>query len=401
MLEILHDPSANPAFVRLAAGPRWRIGARDLAALGDRAAHLAGGRHRSGQEDIGSALDDAVAGTDVVESISLTEALDDLGDLDRYSPEAVTRFTEFARELRRLQGHVGEPLAELVLRVMRTTGLEVEAALGSAGSAQQHALHAFLDVAAEFNELDGRLTLGAFLARLRDAERFDVDLELDVSGPADAVQLLTVHKAKGLEFGYVFVPFVSSGAFPGGRGRPSWPTSASSVPWPLRDDCTPDLASFPVAGETPRAKHHEAYKEVLRELNGLENQRLAYVAFTRAERGLAVSGHWWGPTQSTRRGPDAFLSTVHQACLDGFGEVVHWAPEPDEDAANPAGAGGVGAAGVAAGSGPAARASRLREVADGGARVSEMQPALPGVDAGPTAGADRRRTASGSRSGTC
>ena len=38
LLEVLHDPTANPAFVRLAAGPRWRIGARDLAALGDRAA---------------------------------------------------------------------------------------------------------------------------------------------------------------------------------------------------------------------------------------------------------------------------------------------------------------------------------------------------------------------------
>ena len=216
MLEVVHDPSANPAFVRLAVGPRWRIGARDLAALGDRAAHLAGGRHRSGQDDIGSALDDAVAGTDIVESISLTEALDDLGDLDRYSAEAVERFGAMARELRALRGHVGEPLPEFVLRVLRVTGLEVEAALGSPESAaqQQHALHAFLDLAAEFTELDGRLTLGAFLARLRDAERFDIDLELDVAGPADAVQLLTVHKAKGLEFAYVFVPFVAAGRLP-------------------------------------------------------------------------------------------------------------------------------------------------------------------------------------------
>ena len=33
MLEVVHDPTANPAFVRLATGPRWRIDARDLAAL--------------------------------------------------------------------------------------------------------------------------------------------------------------------------------------------------------------------------------------------------------------------------------------------------------------------------------------------------------------------------------
>ena len=393
MLELLHDPSANAAFVRLAAGPRWRIGARDLAALGNRAAHLAGGRHRSGQEDIGSALDDAVAGTDLVESISLCEALVDLGDPDDYSPEAVTRFQHLARELRWLQGHVGEPLSELILRVMRTTGLEVEASMGPNASAQQHALHSFLDLAADFTELDGRLTLGAFLSRLRDAERFDVDLKLDLSSPADAVQLLTVHKAKGLEFGYVFVPFVSSGAFPGGRGRPSWPTSASSVPWPLRDDCTPDLASFPVEGQTPRAKHHDAYKEVLRDLSDLEDQRLAYVAFTRAEQGLAVSGHWWGPTQATRRGPDAFLSTVHQACLDGFGQVVHWADEPGADAANPQ----VREASVPMVWPPAPDADyrlRLREIADRVTAVTQMQPALPGVDAVPSGGgssAERER----------
>ena len=394
MLELVHDPSANPAFVRLAVGPRWRIGARDLAALGDRAAQLAGGRHRSGQDDIGSALDDAVAGTDVVESISLTEALDDLGDLDRYSREAVERFQAMARELRDLRRHVGEPLPEFVLRVMRVTGLEVEAALGSpdAAAQQQHALHAFLDLTADFTELDGRLTLGAFLARLRDAERFDIDLELEVTGPADAVQLLTVHKAKGLEFAYVFVPFVASGAFPGGRGRSQWPTSASTVPWPLRDDCTSDLASFPVAGEGPRAKHYDEYRKVLAELSELESQRLAYVAFTRAEQGLAVSGHWWGPTQSTRRGPDGFLSTVHQACLDGFGEVVHWAPEPAEDAVNPQ----VQAASVPLAWPPAPdpeRRSRLREVAAEVAAVPALQPALPGVDLPvPAAGGIGRRT---------
>ena len=387
MLEIVHDPSANPAFVRLAVGPRWRIGARDLAALGDRAAQLAGGRHRSGQDDIGSALDDAVAGTDIVESISLTEALDDLGDLERYSADAVARFGAMARELRSLRGHVGEPLPEFVLRVMRVTGLEVEAALGSPESAaqQQHALHAFLDLAAEFTELDGRLTLGAFLARLRDAERFDIDLELDVTGPADAVQLLTVHKAKGLEFAYVFVPFVAAGAFPGGRGRSQWPTSASTVPWPLRDDCTPDLASFPVSGEGPRAKHIDEYRKVLAGLTELESQRLAYVAFTRAEQGLAVSGHWWGPTQSTRRGPDGFLSTVHQACLDGFGEVVHWAPAPADDDVNPQ----VQAASVPLVWPPAPdpdRRARLREVAAAVTAVPAVQPALPGVDLAPVAG---------------
>ena len=40
MLAVLDDTAANPALVRLLAGPRWQIGARDLALLGRRAAEL-------------------------------------------------------------------------------------------------------------------------------------------------------------------------------------------------------------------------------------------------------------------------------------------------------------------------------------------------------------------------
>ena len=380
MLEVIHDPTANPAFVRLATGPRWRIDARDLAALGDRASHRSGGRGRSDQAELAAALDDAVAGSDVVDSVSLTEALDDLGDRTRYSPEAAERFAAMAAELHALRRHVGEPLPDLVLRVMRTTGLEVEAALGDAAGQQQHALAALLDLAAEFAEIDGRVTLGAFLGRLRDAERFDVKLDLDITGPADAVQLLTVHKAKGLEFGYVFVPFVATGAFPGGRARSHWTTSASTVPWPLRDDVTDALAAFPTPGQTPRAKDHDAYLEVFKDLAALADERLAYVAFTRAERSLTVSGHWWGPTQVKSRGPHDFLTAVREACEAGAGEVAHWAGEPADSAVNPEGA--AASQPVAFPASPSATyLAILGCVAADVSEVAAHQPALPFVPA--------------------
>lgn len=387
MLEVIHDPTANPAFVRLATGPRWRIDARDLAALGDRAAALAGSRGRSDQEELSAALDDAVAGSDAVESISLSEALDELGPEDRYSIDAFARFTQMATELHALRRHVGEPLPELLLHVMRSTGLEVEAALGPAdvASQQQAALAALVDLAADFTELDGRVSLGAFLGRLRDAERFDVDLDLDISGPSNAVRLLTVHKAKGLEFGYVFVPFVSAGAFPGGRGRPQWPTTPSVVPWQLRDDVTDELASFPTFGENPRAMQHTAYLKVLGELTDLENERLAYVAFTRAERALSVSGHWWGPTQAKARGPHAFLEAVRNACLDGAGDVVHWAPEPSVDETNPDAAHARPPIPWPV-EPPAEHFALLTQVADAVAAVGAHQPSLPGLLAPVTAG---------------
>ena len=391
MLEILHDPCANPSFVRLAAGPRWRLGARDLAALGERAAELSGGRSRTDHADLASALDDAVAGTDVVEAVSLSEALSDLGDADCYSPEALERFASMAAEIAHLRRHVSDALPDLLLRVMRVTGLEVEAALaGDDRSAQQiHALHALIDLAAEFTDIDGRVSLGAFLSRLRDAERFDIDLEFEVGGPADAVNLLTVHKSKGLEYPYVFVPFVSEKAFPGGVGRSQWPKSPKVVPWPLRSDATAALAAFPVEGEPPRAKHMDAYAEVLGEVNELENDRLAYVAFTRAERGLAVSGHWWGPTQKEPRGPARFLRTVHEACVDGLGQIVQWAPAPADDAHNPqahrAAAPHLWPAPV-----DAAYVARLRDVADRMRVASPLQAELPGVISAPPGSAAHR-----------
>lgn len=383
MLEVLHDPCANPAFVRLAAGPRWRIGARDLAALGDRAAALAGGRSRTQHADLAAALDEAVAGSDTTEAVSLTEALSDLGERSVYSPEAVERFERMAAEISALRRHVGEPLPDLLGRVMQVTGLEVEAIVlgGSQGAQQVHALHAFIDIAAQFDDADGRLGLGAFLSRLRDAERFDVDLEIDMPAAADAVSLLTVHKAKGLEFPYVFVPFVSEHSFPSGKGRAAWTTSPRVVPWPLRSDATAALADFPLAGEPPRAKHHDAYLDVLRQVSDLEDDRLAYVAFTRAERGLAVTGHWWGPRQRTLRGPSRFLTTVHEACIDGIGTVVHWAPEPVAGARNPQ---------LERASAPRpwpaspepSRQERLLETAAAVRVAGAMQGSLPGVGSG-------------------
>ncbi|MDQ6873795.1 MAG: ATP-dependent helicase, partial [Actinomycetota bacterium] len=47
-LEVLVDPTANPALIRLLTGPRWAIGPRDLAALGRRAGRLAGGPEAEG-----------------------------------------------------------------------------------------------------------------------------------------------------------------------------------------------------------------------------------------------------------------------------------------------------------------------------------------------------------------
>ncbi len=340
MLEVLHNPIANPALVRILTGPRFRIGVRDLAALGRRAAVLAGGGHRQVTTDVTDALDEAVAGSDPVEAISLSDALADLGDLSAYSPEAARHFAALATEISQLRRRVGEPITDLINRILYSTGLAVEIAVSSSAEQQQYAVTSLLDLAAEFTDIDGGHTLGAFLSRLTDAERFDVQLPVDIVMHENAVQLLTIHKAKGMEYPHVFVPSVAKGAFPGGSGRSAWPTSAAAVPWALRDDVTDDLGSFPDPDLGPRDKDHKAYQLILREQQVADDQRLAYVALTRAEYSLYVTGHWWGSSQIKFRGPDPYLTIIRDACIAGAGEVICWHPQPADDAVNPSPAAG-------------------------------------------------------------
>ncbi|MDO8732785.1 MAG: ATP-dependent DNA helicase [Actinomycetota bacterium] len=332
VLEAVVDPIANPAVVRLLAGPRWAIGPRDLAALGVRAVELAGSAHRVDAQDVGEALDEAVAGADGVEMTSLSDATFDLGDLSRYSPQAAARLHNFGQELAELRRHSSDPPVDFLGRILATTGLDVELALATDDA--QLSWMSFVRFAAEFTDLEGRSTLSAFLRRLRDAERFDVDLSVDVVQRADAVQLMTVFKAKGLEFAHVFVPGFVDGAFPGGNARGQWPSSAVTVPWHLRADATDALRSYPRADESPRAKDYRAYLDELRALQQIDSERLAYVALTRAQHTLIVTGHWWGTTQKGTRDPAPYLGRVGEASQGGIGNVVIWEPKP-EDAVNP------------------------------------------------------------------
>ena len=157
MLDVLHDSTANPSLVRLLTGPRWRIGLRDLALLGERAAHLAGGRGRTDEDaDLATQLDAAVAGVDPADVVSLLDALDDPGELD-YDPEALRRFAALSAEIRLLRRRVGDPLPDLVHRIITLTGLDIE----MAASPELLLLHraeglaSFVDLVAGFADAEG------------------------------------------------------------------------------------------------------------------------------------------------------------------------------------------------------------------------------------------------------
>ncbi len=340
MLEVLDDPASDASLVRLLSGPRWRIGPRDLAALG---ALSSSPRMPSGEHvDIDTSLRLAVLGSDPVDRPSLAETIESAvasavageppADL---STPALQRLARLGEEIRRLRRHVDEPCTDVIARVLRTTGLGVEAAIGDAAADNARAL-------ADFRELAARMTRGApsglsaFLARLREAEHYDESPHRDEIPTGDAVVLMTAHRAKGLEFPHVVVPGMCATVFPSGRGRGRWPKSAAVVPWQLHPDAPPHLAAFPERGSAPSAKAHDEFVTRSADAELLEERRLAYVALTRAERTLTVSGHWWGPAQVRPRGPGPFLEEIRAWCDEHGGHVAVWSPEPPDGAVNPA-----------------------------------------------------------------
>ncbi len=329
VLEVVDDVTANPAMLRLLTGPRWRIGNRDLALLGQRAGHLTGGHHGlADKADLEAALLSAVEGVDSTEIVSLADALEDPGPLP-YSPEALVRFGQVASLLRGLRAHIGEPLVDFTRRVIRAIDLDLELQIGPADNAMDN-IELVLEAIASYVEADPYASLRGLLAYLAAEGDYNSGMEVSAPSEADSVKLLTAHKAKGLEYECVFVPFMAANVFPSNQSGGIWFSSCSVLPVALRGDCDTlrDIGAW-------NAKGVAEFKAVNTEDGLNEERRLGYVAFTRAKRALHVSGHWWGRTQIKPRGASEFLATAHDWVVSRGLDVDHWESEPDANAANP------------------------------------------------------------------
>ncbi|TNM37624.1 ATP-dependent helicase [Nocardioides albidus] len=331
VLRLLHDVTDNAALLTLLAGPRWAIGPRDLRLLGQRAGELAGRRGRSGEQV--SVSDQLVAiadGIDPAELPCLDDALADPGE-GPYAPEALARFALLRDELRQLRSAVGEPLLDLVRRIIDVTGADVElaSAVSPAAAARRDNLDLFVKAVADFQAVDGDVTLPALLAYLTAEDDQGNGLDIATPTEADSVKLLTVHRSKGLEWDTVFCVGVCESRFPSAQGRTLWVSSPAVLPAPLRGDAAdlPQLEGFDKAAlddYRQRAKAHEADEEL----------RLGYVAFTRAAHRLAVTSYQWGP-RKTPYGPSSYQETVREA-LSAWGLAPEpWLVRPEKGAANP------------------------------------------------------------------
>jgi DNA helicase II / ATP-dependent DNA helicase PcrA len=322
VLRLLVDPLAGTAAARLLTGARWRIGATDLAALWERA-----------REQALAALPGQLPG-EPAESAGLVEALDSPGDPARYSELGYQRLRTLAAELRALRRRVTAPLTDLVADAERTLLLDTES-LARPGPVGRTHLDAFADVVADFAAASPLAGLPALLDYLATAEEVEDGLALgEVEVAHDRVQILTVHAAKGLEWQLVAVPHLVNGVFPAAKKSSSWLRTVTELPVSLRGDRAdlPELTLPAGADQKELAEALAAHEAACDTRRLAEERRLMYVALTRAEQTLLVSGHHWGEAGNTPRSPSEFLLEIRDVehCV-----IDHWAATPGESERNP------------------------------------------------------------------
>jgi DNA helicase II / ATP-dependent DNA helicase PcrA len=349
MLRLAADPTAGAAAMRVLTGPRWRLGGRDIAALWRRAVEL----DDRPTHDVTTEQIVAQAAADA-DAACLADAICDPGRAQAYSTAGHSRIVRLGRELTALRAHLTHPLPDLVAEVRRVLGVdtEVRAArpVASGWSGTEH-LDAFADVVADFAARPG-VTVPSLLAYLAAAEQVENGLApAEVSVANDRVQILTVHAAKGLEWQVVAVPHLSGRVFPSTASTRTWLTDAGDLPPLLRGDRAtvsehgvPVLDTSDVNDRKRLSDRISEHKQRLEQRRIDEERRLLYVALTRAEDTLLLSGHHWGASETKPRGPSEFLcelkgiieaSENNTAACDPCGVVEHWAPAPPDGEPNP------------------------------------------------------------------
>src|SRR3954454_3105663 len=148
--------------------------------------------------------------------------------------------------------------------------------------------------------------------RIQSAEQEgDEERSRRLESDAEAVQVLTIHRSKGLEFPVVYVPYL---------WEPTW-VDEKATPIVFHDPEADYRRTIDVGLAGPGYARHK--EQAIEEQRG-EDLRLAYVALTRAKHQAIV---WWAGTWNSR---DSALSRLLLA-RDASGRVATSGQRPPSD----------------------------------------------------------------------
>lgn len=327
-LRVIHDPGAGSALIRLLSGPRWRIGVRDLGHLVEVARYLQAIDWKTKRYDaeLAARLRESVADDD---GRSIIDAVDFIA-ADRVPAGLAAGFTEEGRSriqeaglvFASLRRRVGSGLPDLVRAVERELRLDIEVVANeSTGSAARASarLQAFHDEIISFIAAEEQVNLGSLLAWI------DRSLGRDDLGPAGeapdqgAVQLLTIHGSKGLEWDHVVIPRLVVDELPAkpkdGKG---W-VGLGTLPYDFRGDAAelPEFAWRTAETRKEVVDAQAAFSEALSARALDEERRLAYVAVTRAKHDLLLTGSFWSGERKRPRAASTYLEELADAGVIG------------------------------------------------------------------------------------
>ncbi|MBO3724870.1 ATP-dependent helicase [Actinomyces bowdenii] len=335
------DPERGDRLMRLLTGAG--IGAADLAALHGLARRLLTGPRAAPDEH----SVEAPLVSEALEAIVREE--DGAVPVPGLSPTGRGIALRLGRQLRAVRSGLHLPLPELLALAEQALGLDIELAARLGDPMGRRALDAFHATAQQYAADIEAPTLAGFLTWLETAEERENGMEApEVEPEPGAVQLLTIHASKGLEWDTVVVAGMTEGGFPSYRKTPpedlvltesGWMTSQESFPHPLRADAQ-TLPPFELGALEPGATDKDTVKDLWEQYTRAlgrhaiaEERRLAYVAITRARHHVLLTGSHLAKTSQKPKPPSRFLDELHRrGMLTAYGPG--WV-EPDPQAINP------------------------------------------------------------------
>lgn len=250
------------------------------------------------------------------------------------SPAGLYQAKRLGRILQEANAAANLELVDFISWAERALGLDVEAAARvDVNEVGARALAALRAQATSFKSQNPEAGAQVFLGWLNAAQDQERGLELPEVEPAPgAVQVLTVHASKGLEWDIVVVPGLVEANFPSYRSRPkedytvlanSWLTQVSEFPHTLRRDYDslppcPFIGLSPQAGKDAILAAGEEYRSELGKWEVAEERRLAYVAYTRARSQLLLTTSHYAALSKTPKMTSRFLKELERSQMVQF-----------------------------------------------------------------------------------